>query len=89
MNYHLKSHKISADYHLDSGILKRRLLVERPITRTLSHFRYGNRTFEDIIEKGGPLNWTFLQCEHFISLCQNVIPEPEVNFFTRVNYPGC
>eukprot|EP00116_Pleurobrachia_bachei_P006480 sb/3466742/ len=46
-------------------------------------FRYADKTFEEVIEEGGPQNWTFLQCENFINLCQNIIPDPEVNFFKR------
>ena len=45
--------------------------------------RYKDWTYEKIIAEGGPANWTFLQCEHFINLCQEVIPQPD--FFERVS----
>ncbi|KAL5250623.1 hypothetical protein ACHWQZ_G016379 [Mnemiopsis leidyi] len=43
--------------------------------------KYKDWTYEKIIAEGGPANWTFLQCEHFINLCQEVIPQPD--FFER------
>ena len=49
-------------------------------------YRYKDWTFEKVVAEGGPPNWTFLQCESVIDLCQDKIPQPEINFLERVGY---
>ena len=43
--------------------------------------KYKDWTYEKIVAEGGPGNWTFLQCEQFINLCEEIIPQPD--FYTR------
>lgn len=43
--------------------------------------KYKNWTYEKVIREAGPPNWTFIQCEHFINLCEEIIPQPD--YFTR------